>query len=467
MLGERLSNLLKMPKARSKTKGASEACLAAAAVPSPADPAAADPAAAVPAASVPAAAVPSPPAVAGPSGETGVREIIGDEEAYLYIKRASREAYKNAWGAFRSSYPDIQDQFEQRTPSEKELLDYFVGLREGRVMENGEREEGKAATTILTTYSLVNGVMKHKYSFNMNSYPRISARMKVWQSEDIKKKAAVFTPEELKRFCESEDLQGGYWEVRKAIVALAYFGGLRLVEAMSLEVEKISPGPEGLDVIHDRAKGRTDKPSTKYTVPTRKEPKEGEEQSVEDSFDWAGCLGQYLDRVKRELGKYQGRVFYTGRKFGGLVSQPMGRNKVAEVPHEVARFLGKERPEDYTFHSFRRSSATAAADAGATPQQMVDFFGWKNPSMTAEYISTSRHQITSMANRLATVREESGKPSASKKKRKEEEEETCKASKRKKKKRKEESSSSSSEEEERKKITKRRKGDKKVIIINM
>ena len=75
-------------------------------------------------------------------------------------------------------------------------------------------------------------------------------------------------------------IKGGYWEVRKAIAALAYFGGLRLVEAMSLEVEKISLGPEGLDVVHNQAKGRTDKPSTKFTVPTKKEPKEGEEQSV-------------------------------------------------------------------------------------------------------------------------------------------------------------------------------------------
>ena len=435
---------LKMPKARMKTKGAPEAsCLATGAAPP-----------AILADALP--AVPEP----GPSGETGAkesREIISDEEAFLYIKRTSRDSYKKAWEAFRSSNPDVQQQFEERTPSERELLDYFVGMREGKVLEDGEREEGKAATTILTTYSLLNGVMKHKYSFNMNRYPRISARLKVWQSEDVKKKAAVFTPEELKQFCESDELQGGYWEVRKAIVALSYFGGLRLVEAMSLELEKISPCEKGFDVVHERAKGRSDKPNSKYTVPTKKVPKEGEVQTVEDSFDWAGCLGQYLGRVKEELGKFQGRVFYTGRKNGGLVSQPMGRNKLAEVPHEVARFLGKERPEDFTFHSFRRSSATAAADAGATAQQMQDFFGWKNQSMTAEYISTSRHQITSMADRLATMREEP--------------KEACKASesKRKKRKRKEEedSSSSSSEEEERKKTTKRRRGEKKVIIINM
>ena len=394
----------------------------------------------------------------------GGREIIPDNEAYLYIKQTSREVYKGAWETFRATC-SAQEEFEKRTPYEKELLDYFVSLREGRVLADGEKEEGKAGTTICTTYSLLNGVMKHKYSFNMREYPRITARMKVWVSEDVKKKAAVFTPGELKQFCESEDLQGGYWEVRKAIVILAYFGGLRLVEAMGLQVEKISPGPGGFDV-HDRAKGRSDKPSSKYTVPKKKVPKEGEEETVEDSFDWAACLGQYLGRMKEELGKYQGRVFYTGRKNGGLVAQGMGRNKLAEVPHEVAKFLGKENWQDFTFHSFRRSSATAAADAGATPQQMQDFFGWKHPSMTAEYISTSRHQLNTMADRLATVEEEGSKEGGSKEKEK----------KKKKKKRKRERSSSSSsssgtsdeeEEERRKKIVKKGKKEKKVIIINM
>ena len=435
--GRFLRELTKMPKAKMKTKGATAAALEAARSAASADSAAAT---------------------------ATVRDIIPDAETYLFIKQTSREVYKAAWENFRASCP-AQAEFEVRTPNEKELLDYFVKMREGRVHEDGTKEEGKAGTTICTTYSLLNGIMKHKYSFNMREFPRIAARMKVWISEDVKKKAAIFTPGELKQFCESEDLEGGYWEVRKAVVILSYFGGLRLCEAMNLQVEKISPSAGGFDVVHDRAKGRTDKPSSKYTVPKKKVPKEGEEETVEDSFDWAACLGTYLGRMKEELGKYQGRVFYTGRKNGGLVAQGMGRNKLAEVPHEVAKFLGKENWQDFTFHSFRRSSATAAADAGATPQQMQDFFGWKHPSMTAEYISTSRHQINAMAGRLGTVQEEGaeqerGSKEKERKKKKKRKRETSSSSS---------SSSSSSEEEEkrRKKIVKKGKRDKKVIIINM
>ena len=52
--------------------------------------------------------------------------------------------------------------------------------------------------------------------------------------------------------------------------------------------------------------------------------------------------------------------------------------------------MEKENVSEFTFHSLRRSSATSAADNGATAQQMTDFYGWKSANMAQEYISTSR-----------------------------------------------------------------------------
>lgn len=54
---------------------------------------------------------------------------------------------------------------------------------------------------------------------------------------------------------------------------------------------------------------------------------------------------------------------------------------VRDVPHLVAKFLHKEDVKKFSFHGFRRSSATAAADAGASVAQLMDSFAWKNPSM--------------------------------------------------------------------------------------
>ena len=38
---------------------------------------------------------------------------------------------------------------------------------------------------------------------------------------------------------------------------------------------------------------------------------------------------------------------------------------------------------------------------GATPQQLVDFYGWKSTAMAHEYISTSKFALQNMATRLA------------------------------------------------------------------
>ena len=66
----------------------------------------------------------------------------------------------------------------------------------------------------------------------------------------------------------------------------------------------------------------------------------------------------------------------------------------------MASILQKDNISNYTFHSFRRSSATAAADNGASVQQMQDFYGWKSANMTMEYISTSKSAVQSMASSL-------------------------------------------------------------------
>ena len=47
----------------------------------------------------------------------------------------------------------------------------------------------------------------------------------------------------------------------------------------------------------------------------------------------------------------------------GFVNQPFGKNMVAEISHEIAMLLGKPNIKNYTFHSFRRSSALTARNS--------------------------------------------------------------------------------------------------------
>ena len=248
------------------------------------------------------------------------------------------------------------------------------------------RQEKKFATSSLWThYSMLTSVMKGKYGSKIQDFPRVTMLIKGFP-EDVKQKELILGEEDLKKFCLMK-MDTAYWEVRKAIAITAIFGGLRMVECINLELEKINRGPEGYTITHCRAMQRSDKLNTKFLV-----PQEGGSADI---------LAIYLEKVKVKLEKYTGKVWYTGKKSTTLANQPMGRNMMFKVPHEIAKVLGLSNPASYTFHSFRRTSAPIAADAGSTSEQMVDFFGWKNSSMCQEYISSSKPAILFMANRLA------------------------------------------------------------------
>ena len=74
---------------------------------------------------------------------------------------------------------------------------------------------------------------------------------------------------------------------------------------------------------------------------------------------------------------------------------------VGKVPSDMATHLHIDEPKKFTFHSYRRSAATAVADAGATSDQMQDFFWlgkWQNDH--GIYISSSKAAIIKVAQKL-------------------------------------------------------------------
>ena len=105
-------------------------------------------------------------------------------------------------------------------PNEEEVMEYFKYLREDRKL---------ASSSIWTTYSLINSVIKQKYGKCLQDHPRVTALIKSYHG-DVKKskKAVVFTSEEIDQFVTSNH-DNAYWLVRKVIVVIAYFGALRHV----------------------------------------------------------------------------------------------------------------------------------------------------------------------------------------------------------------------------------------------
>jgi len=302
------------------------------------------------------------------------KNILPDDDVFEQIQPKSRKAYRNCWDMFRGRNPEIN--FEEGPPGEEALTNFFKYLR---------IDKKTASSSMWTLYSYLNSVLKRKYSFKLQDLPRLTMLIKGY-AVDIKKKATIFDQAILKKFMVSE-MPNAYWEVRQAVVVLSFFGGLRLEECLTLKLEQIIRSSVGYTITHKRCKQRSDDLFTKFVVP--------------EDGGFAEKLSIYLTKINMQLDKFAGRVFYTASKKSHLKKQGMGRNTLALVPHELAKFLELPEGDVFTFHSFRRTSATSAADAGSTTEQLVDFFGWKNGSMCQEYISSSKPAILGMATRLA------------------------------------------------------------------
>jgi site-specific recombinase XerC len=293
----------------------------------------------------------------------------------LQFKEESKKQYSRIWSQFRDFVPEHD--FELAPPAEDSFTLFFNFLRQ---------EKKFASTTLWTYYSCLNSIMKRKYNVKLQDLPRLTMLIKGFNT-DIKTKAPIFDETQLKAFLLG-NMDSSYWLVRQAISIVAFFGGLRLQECQGLVLEKMVRTSEGYKITHSRVKQRSDQRDSVFLVPA--------------NGGFADRLGIYLGKVNSNLNKFTGRVWWTGTKGQTLRGLPMGKNMIGKVPHDVATRLYLSKPEDYTFHSYRRTSATSAANGGMTSEQMQGFFGWKHASMCQEYISTSNPAIRHMARTLGS-----------------------------------------------------------------
>ena len=75
----------------------------------------------------------------------------------------------------------------------------------------------------------------------------------------------------------------------------------------------------------------------------------------------------------------------------------MGRNTIGAVPKLIAIDLGLENSEKFTSHRFRRSSATALADSGATSTSLKRQCRWKSDTVALGCIDQSKHHKMDVA----------------------------------------------------------------------
>ena len=149
-------------------------------------------------------------------------EIYPLNEALDLIKPKSRKKYAIEW----ANFTDLsENSFDSEMPSEKNLMDYIKHLR---------LEKKRASSTLICNYSMINSICKHRYGKELQCYARLSSLLKSYNT-DKKKKADIFEAENIQDYVTNAPDEP-YHLVRKIIIIMAYFGGLRLVELEGLKV---------------------------------------------------------------------------------------------------------------------------------------------------------------------------------------------------------------------------------------
>ena len=184
-------------------------------------------------------------------------KIFSLDDALLTVKEGSRAKYKKVWLEFVNFVEACPGDFAERSPSEEELISYFKHLRENKKI---------ASSSMWTYYSIINSTYKGMYGKKLQDFPRITSLLKVYDT-DVKKKAMCFESEDIANFVKNESYSSPFWLVRKVILILSFFGGLRHQEVMQLELQNCNITEEGVFITHYRVKQRSDKTSQRFLVP--------------------------------------------------------------------------------------------------------------------------------------------------------------------------------------------------------
>lgn len=111
--------------------------------------------------------------------------------------------------------------------------------------------------------------------------------------------------------------------------------------------------------------------------------------------------GQAMTDIVRKYIQLRPRNITTDRFFityrdGHCINQVIGKNMIAAMPKETAKFLNLPKPETYTGHSYRRTATTCAADAGASTRTVMDIGDWKSMKVAQRNHSKykMKHKIT-------------------------------------------------------------------------
>lgn len=277
----------------------------------------------------------------------------------------SEKRYTEMWTKFYN-FSELESSIE---PTEENFLQFFDFLR---------NEEKKSYSTIWSTYSMLNYKFKAIFGKKLQVYPRLTILLKSYENGYKRKTASVFSKEQIDNFIVNALDEGENVHIKAALI-VSFSGGLRSADLVGLETEHLQfEETTGFWVTYKVSKQKQII-NNKFNVP----------------LQYTKYLQNYLNKLEN-CGSKNGRLLKSMRKkLDGstyYTNQNMGINQIQKFSLKIANFLKLPDAHSFTSHSFKRSSATAVAEAGASTSMMKSHFNWQNESTAIKYIENTKKQ---------------------------------------------------------------------------
>ena len=192
-------------------------------------------------------------------------------------------------------------------------------------------------------------VCKLKFNKQLHSYTKLKEYLNSISDRDSSKSKVVFTKEDIDQFICDIKLSSPYWLVRKAVTIIVFLCELNLAQTQKLTRNDIVKCDQGFIVtVPSKYEGRS---PDKYLIPNEK---------INDHTTYSDVLNDYFEKIDQNFDSIpeytdgtENKVFFTGNTHSFRLL-PMGKNIFNDIPHKIAKSIGKPNPEDFKFSSIRK-----------------------------------------------------------------------------------------------------------------
>lgn len=252
------------------------------------------------------------------------------------------------------------------TITEDALLAFFL-----------EKSKTLSPVTLWSEYSMLKLTISLNKNQDISKFGRLKAFIKRKNDGYQPRKSQVFTKDDILKFLlEAPD---EIYLMKKVVAIFGVAGACRTDELYKIKVN---------DVEYKNCVMLVQILTTKNNLQRRFVVIE----------DWVTIVNRYINL--RPQNAQDERIFYRYER-GRCVNQVVGKHKISKIPYEIAKFLKLSNPNQYTGHSFRRTSSTLLANApGVDILDMKRHGGWKSSEVAEGYIADSVTHKIEVANKI-------------------------------------------------------------------